>query len=318
MWTIALPLRVPVSKKKFFILNLNQYRNTHPFVLNKAKITFAEMVHPLIKAAGVPKLNRCTLQYILYPGTARECDVNNVCSIQDKFFSDTLVEHKVLEDDNYKFLAQGSWEFGYIDPENPRVEVIIRSPDHIPLVPPEVVQEPEPMKIVTKTTTLVTFTQEDLDAAILDYVEDKISVAPGASVSITPKEGVGYEIRIEQDSEATPGSSSEKPARKERRKKADPKEAMQHLKEHAPSEPSETVSDADLIIKVIPETPTASPEPELPVVGEEKGHASSLFSPVEVPQQEPEKPKEEAPPAAVTKAPSLFAAFKRPDNSAKS
>lgn len=144
MWTIALPLRIEIPRKtkenKVFALNLNVYRNTHPHTLNQAKVIFNDLVLPLVVNAGVPKLKLCTLEYHLYVGSARECDVNNVCSIVDKFFSDTLVHAGVLEDDNYKFLAETRFKFGGIDRANPRVEAVIRSPDHIPLVHPEPVQ----------------------------------------------------------------------------------------------------------------------------------------------------------------------------------
>lgn len=125
MWTISLPLRVPISKKSDFILNLNDYRNAHFLVLNKAKVTFGERVRPLLK--DLPAMDQCSLEYTLYPATRRKCDVSNICSIVDKFFSDTLVDAGKLIDDNYEVVLGVQYLFGSVDKSNPRVDVTIRS-----------------------------------------------------------------------------------------------------------------------------------------------------------------------------------------------
>src|SRR5690242_17215389 len=108
MWTIPLPLKVRVSKKREFTLNLNQYRNTHFQVLNKAKVIFEGVVGPLLK--GIPSLDGCTLEYRLFPSSRQLCDVANVCSVVDKFFSDTLTSQGKLEDDNYTFVPKVVYE----------------------------------------------------------------------------------------------------------------------------------------------------------------------------------------------------------------
>ena len=125
MWEVSVPIRVQVSRKKFWSLNLNQYRNTHHQTLSKAKIKFAAIVHP--RLIHVPPLKRARFSYILYPGSAHEMDVANVCSIVDKFFSDVFVSAGKLPDDNIKFLPTVAYGFGHIDRLNPRVEVIIES-----------------------------------------------------------------------------------------------------------------------------------------------------------------------------------------------
>lgn len=125
MWEVSVPITVQVSKHKRWSLNLNQYRNTHHQTLAKAKIKFAAIVHPLL--IGIPYITKARISYILYPGTAAECDVANVCSIVDKFFSDVLVSAGKLPDDNYKFLVATAYGFGEIDRINPRVDVIIEA-----------------------------------------------------------------------------------------------------------------------------------------------------------------------------------------------
>lgn len=126
MHKLILPLSVDVSTKKKdkkFILNLNNYRNTHYFTLNKAKIVFKEVMEDQIKL--LPALDRVRIHYWLYPGSKREMDVSNVCSVQDKFLCDAIVEHNKMVDDNYKFLPGVAFDFGEVDPNNPRVEAHI-------------------------------------------------------------------------------------------------------------------------------------------------------------------------------------------------
>lgn len=125
MYKISLPIRVPVSKKSYFALNLNVYRNAHYITLNNAKVAFKEMIFPFL--GSIPDMKNCSLEYVLYPKTNRLCDVSNVCSIVDKFFCDALVEAGKIEDDNYTFIKSVTYRFGSVDKDNPRVDVYINS-----------------------------------------------------------------------------------------------------------------------------------------------------------------------------------------------
>lgn len=125
VWKLNLPIRVPVSKKSYFLINLNVYRNAHYQILNKAKQTFKEMVMKEIKQ--LPFFNSISLTYVLYPQTHRKQDVANVCSVVDKFFCDALTEAGKLTDDNYDYLKNIHYCFGSVDPSNPRVEVYIQN-----------------------------------------------------------------------------------------------------------------------------------------------------------------------------------------------
>ena len=120
---IQLPLRVRQSKKKWFYLNLNQYRNAHYYTLNTTKVRFKEELKSVI--AELPELNRAYFIYLLYPGTKRRLDTSNICSIVDKYFSDAVVEYGKLPDDNYLFLPAVSYSFKGVDKNNPRVVVQI-------------------------------------------------------------------------------------------------------------------------------------------------------------------------------------------------
>lgn len=119
---VELPLRIKIGRK-FYALNLNVYRNTHFQLLNKMKVEFSSLIEP--ELMKLPRLSKVTLQYTLYPGSRRLCDVSNICSIVDKFFCDALVRAGKLEDDNYQFIPLITYEMGSVNPENPHVTVTL-------------------------------------------------------------------------------------------------------------------------------------------------------------------------------------------------
>ena len=116
------PWSIAVSKKKNFIPNLNQYRNTHPMVLAKAKREYAKLIREQLK--DVEPFKRVQVTLIAYPPTARSFDPDNMAPHM-KFALDAIVDMGVLEDDNYKIVIRTIHEVGGIDRENPRVEFII-------------------------------------------------------------------------------------------------------------------------------------------------------------------------------------------------
>lgn len=126
---IVLPLEVYTSKsqtkKSKFILNLNNYRNTHFFKLNKAKQEYSEIVKGLI-GEDVEQLQHASLTFTYYPKTKRRVDVSNPCSVIDKFTCDALTEIGLIEDDNVNFIKDVRYTFGGVDKENPRCELIIK------------------------------------------------------------------------------------------------------------------------------------------------------------------------------------------------
>lgn len=118
------PLVIPRTKSSNFSLNLNIYRNTHYKVLNNMKIVYKGiMASSILK---LPSMKKVTIEYVLYPKTKALCDVANVCSVVDKFFSDALVELGKLPDDNYLYIPKIIYSFGGVDKVNPRVEILIQ------------------------------------------------------------------------------------------------------------------------------------------------------------------------------------------------
>lgn len=123
IYTVQSPLSVEITKKKRFILNLNNYRNASYFLLNTAKKNYKQTVLPQLKQ--LPQFKKVKLTYVFYPNSRRRYDISNVCSIVDKFFSDALVESGHLDDDNYNYLSDVHYQFGSIDKDNPRVDILI-------------------------------------------------------------------------------------------------------------------------------------------------------------------------------------------------
>jgi len=121
---INVPLQVPVGNKHF-ILNLNNYRNTHYHILNKAKQNYYLIIKSILRGVERKKYNKISIVYTLYPKTARMTDLDNVISIVQKFFQDALVKEGFIEDDNYNFIPENIQRIGTIDKNNPRVEIEI-------------------------------------------------------------------------------------------------------------------------------------------------------------------------------------------------
>lgn len=121
---INLPLNVQVSKKKKFILNLNNFRNVHYQTLNKAKAMYHQYI-----AAIAPKLDyriaECSIHYVYHHGNARKYDIANPVSIIDKFACDGLTHINYWEDDNNEVIKKVTYEVGDLDRKDPRCEMII-------------------------------------------------------------------------------------------------------------------------------------------------------------------------------------------------
>lgn len=119
------PLSLQVSTRRKFILNLNQYRNTHFRVLNNAKKLYKEAMKEQILSIN-KTISRCRITYTVYKGDKRGFDIGNICAVHQKFFEDALVELGKLEDDKYTYIPETMFKVGGIDIENPRVEIEIK------------------------------------------------------------------------------------------------------------------------------------------------------------------------------------------------
>lgn len=172
-WAVHLPLRVKLSKKRDFLLNMNVYRNANFRTLSAAKIIFTELVLPLVQ--NLPKFSCVSISYRLFPASNRLVDIANVCSIVDKFFSDTLVSAGRIEDDNYNVVQSVDFQMGCVDTSNPRVEATIM------LVKPV-------RKSSTKGKVMrIILNQVEIELALTNYIGSLLNVQQGISFDIDIK-----------------------------------------------------------------------------------------------------------------------------------
>lgn len=251
MWIISLPLRVPISKKRKFPLNLNHYRNAHYRELSRAKSKFTELT--LDKIKHLPEMEGCLLEYVLYPATRQLCDVSNVCSVVDKFFADTLVTCNRLEDDNYELVPKVKYTFGAVDPKNPRCDVIIRPLDRKgnPLPSPKPFSpEPRKKEVPMQIKTVVTLTKDNLMEALQQYLEPHVTIPEGSTIEMgtVAKDG-SVEVTISSGLSQARKSRSTMP-------KAQVKDEKAETPEKTSPEPQETKKEAA--------APTPSPAPKSP------------------------------------------------------
>ena len=121
---IDLPLEIYYSKKKKFILNLNNYRNAHYRVLSTAKKLYSDELVPRLEEFDSFS-EPVSLTYTYYARSKRRLDVSNPCSIIDKFACDALVKANILEDDSFDQIKEVVYKFGGVDKDNPRCELVI-------------------------------------------------------------------------------------------------------------------------------------------------------------------------------------------------
>lgn len=184
MYTVSVPISVPVSKKKKFYLNLNQYRNAHHHTLARAKVNFHELVAPTL--GFLPKFKTIHLGYTLFTGTEQLCDTSNICSIVDKFFSDVLVSCKKIEDDNRKIVLSVGFNWGGVDKYDPRVEVSI-TPGEDSSGTPATDHNLEERKMQ------ISINQREIEHAIEKHVREQVAVRDDQVVKIDLKATRGPE-----------------------------------------------------------------------------------------------------------------------------
>lgn len=168
MHTICVPLYIDLPKKKKkdrFYLNLNAYRNTHFFKLNKAKELYEDLVEKML--VELPKMLKVELTFKLFLGSARSADLSNICSIVDKFFCDALVNSGKIPDDNYDVISSVNYQFGGVDKTNPRVEVCIT-----------------PITNAEDETMQITIVQTEIETAIRNYIKSQITVNDNQKIDI--------------------------------------------------------------------------------------------------------------------------------------
>ncbi len=105
-------------KDKNCSLSINWYRNVNHFDSAKVKIIYTELMRPQIQK--LPPFKEGFKPLILYEyfnKTATKSDVDNWCSINNKFFQDALVKYTNLPDDDYDTMMLNIHRYGGPDPK---------------------------------------------------------------------------------------------------------------------------------------------------------------------------------------------------------
>lgn len=319
--TISLPiyLEMGTKKKKTFALNLNIYRNAYFRELNDAKVLFEQIVAKRIQ--HLPLMTKVDLTYRLFIGSNRAIDVANVCSIVDKFFSDTLVNQGKLPDDNQKHIANVSYSWGGVDKNDPRVEVTLTSEDLSSIEMDH--QESEPEKEKPMEIKLV---QSELEVAVRNHILSVIAVREGQEINVEfvatrGDEGVVAKVSIGQSSasEALRTIAAANPPA--------PKLAVPPTPAVAPKEPAKAAApkptQADTTTEVVPPKVETKAEPKKESTGAKEAVKAAVSA--TAPKAEQPKVLFQTPgskPAAPAQAPaggakSLFANLVKPEHDPK-
>lgn len=110
MKRIEIELPLPRIKKQ--IVSLNVYRNLNFWLKSKAKKDYAQIVNLKLRPFRRIKFDTPVITYTLYNKTKRRRDLSNFCSIIDKFFCDSLVDMKMIVDDDCTHLKEIDYRFG--------------------------------------------------------------------------------------------------------------------------------------------------------------------------------------------------------------
>lgn len=124
---LILPLYIEIPRKtkkdKKWILNMNNYRNTHYRVCNEAKIAYSKLIAELVDE--VYKFEKCKLEFKYFHKNKGRVDKSNPCSVIEKFACDALTELGFWDDDDSSRIPETLYLWGGVSPENPRCELTI-------------------------------------------------------------------------------------------------------------------------------------------------------------------------------------------------
>lgn len=125
---LKMPLSIElwVKKKRKYSISMNTYRNLHYQVSNNLKIEYKNIVKDQLSLLWELKLDTpIILTFIFYNWTKHLSDLENHCSIHNKFFQDALVELWYIEDDNYNFINKITYVYGGYRKNEWCVEILV-------------------------------------------------------------------------------------------------------------------------------------------------------------------------------------------------
>jgi len=117
-YSLIAPTRIVLPRKtkadKVIPINLNWYRNAHYQVSNQAKKIYKQSMTNQIMP--LPMFGSISISMTYFSKTKQKSDIDNWCSVNNKFFQDALVELGKLEEDNYLYVPKVSYSYGGLDP----------------------------------------------------------------------------------------------------------------------------------------------------------------------------------------------------------
>ena len=118
---IEIPRKTKANKRVH--LGLNWYRNAQHFESNAVKTIYKDLMAP--RCEGTVMKEPIKITYTYFANDARKSDVDNKCSVVNKFFQDTLVLSGCISEDNYTVVPNVEYLFGGVDKGNGRVEILV-------------------------------------------------------------------------------------------------------------------------------------------------------------------------------------------------
>lgn len=118
---IEIPRKTKAAKKVH--LGLNWYRNAQHFESNTVKQIYKDIMSNQVE--GYKFNPPIKITYTYFATDARKSDVDNKCSVVNKFFQDTLVVCGCIPEDNYTIVPNVEYKFGGVDRGKGRVEILI-------------------------------------------------------------------------------------------------------------------------------------------------------------------------------------------------
>ena len=130
--TLPTSIEIWVNKKKRIWLWLNWYRNAHFIVSNNIKKTYKELIKEQLWPLDKIELPaQVSLTFTYFNGTKRIADLDNWCSIACKFTQDAFTELELIKWDDYNYVKEVHFIYGWYDKNNWRIEVEIEDHEFI-------------------------------------------------------------------------------------------------------------------------------------------------------------------------------------------
>lgn len=124
---IICPIYGLIPKKPNSLFNLNYYRNANPFVLNKIKIYYDDLVQ--LQLTNMDPINNYVIIHYTYFAKRKGTDLDNVMATCQKCFQDSLTK-RLIKADDVSYVIANTQRFGGYDKLNPRIEAVLQEVDY--------------------------------------------------------------------------------------------------------------------------------------------------------------------------------------------